>query len=693
MRFRGLIWVMLAGLAGVVAPAVAQKPLLDLSAAPGPPAAGSGTAALALAEQLGAEATAIQAKSDRPEARLRAELRRLAQTLIATGERAGQAGSARVVLGRTLVGALPALDAAIAGASEPQLLLAAEDVGGAIRELGVGAGTGSADPDLVVRDGLAWLGALVTDPPAVGGWIDDRYAPVSEPLGRKIDAWANLQGVSAEAIAALREFEDAALAAGAVYQASAQRTRAMLLEAAAAIDAPAPWLPEPTRKLLGEQFSSAVRLLSSRSTRGQALDALSRLARLAEMIRRVATLEDSPATRKVRIAAAQTIALPAAQVDPATTDSMIRLLKLAAARSTWPDEKALIRQLRPGWKSMVNAAKQSEQHLLTVLPEVLRKPEAMTDPATLSAVTAHKRAVEDAEGLLDISLAFAATGTAEPTAAPAWTRASDRLMKMCQDLASPAKKDAAQASLRALITHVQTCWQIPGEEDLRAAVKSDAGKPERTSIWAKLAGGKDGSLASEITDRRAGWINAWEKGAIVGSDGERLAATRALVAVMADAGPVVETPGAGKPGPMYAALQQWPGWDLSWTTMASLSAGLAEQCAEATKVLLSGDAGKAAAIVAKIKADYTIPLLAGRLAREGKKRGLTASTTLGAVVRELTSGGPIAARSWMGRWTAQLDDVCRYAEESAAARRIGAKDKADAILKFANTRALEIVDR
>jgi hypothetical protein len=257
--------------------------------------------------------------------------------------------------------------------------------------------------------------------------------------------------VSAEAIAVIREFEDTASTAGAVYAASTARTRGLLTEAAAALDVPTAWLPEPTRKALGEQFSVAVKLLGSRATRSQALEGLSRLTRLAEVVRRVDALDDSPATKKVRAAAAQAIALPAAQTDPTTLDAVIRLLKLAAARSTWGDEKALIRQLRPGWKVAVNAAKQSEQHLLTVLPEVLRKPEAMTDPATLSAVTAHRRAVEDVQGLLDISRAFEGPGTGggEPTAAPAWTHAADRVMKVCQELASPAKRDVAHTFRRA----------------------------------------------------------------------------------------------------------------------------------------------------------------------------------------------------------------------------------------------------
>lgn len=688
MRF-----VHLAVVLFVASQAVAQKPLLDLTAAPQAPAAGSGTGALALADQLAAEAKAITAKSDLPEAALRAGLRRLAQTLIATGEKAGQAGSARVVLGRTLVGALPALDSAIAGATQPHLLLAVEDVNAACTEL-----AGNPDPDLVVRDALAWLAPLVSDIPATGGWIDDRVGTAPEPLSGKLDAWTKLPGVSAEAIAVVRDMEAAAASADAVYRPSALRTRAMLTDAAAAIESPAAWLAEPTRKALGEQFSEAVKLLSARATRGQALEALSRLARLSDVIGRVEMLENSAPTKKIRTAAALAIALPAAQTDPATIDSWIRLLKLASARSEWPDEKTLIRQLRPGWRILVTQAKQSEQHLLQVLPDVLKKPEAMTDPAVLAAVTAHKRAVGDVEGLIAISKVFAAVSNdpdappSEPTASPTWVKASDRVLKVCQDYARADRKEAAQTSLRSLITHVQTYGQMPGEADLRLAVKADAGKAERTSIWAKLAGGKDGSLLSEITDRRAGWINAWEKGGMIGSDGERLAATRALMAVMADAGPVVETPGAGKSGPMYAALQQWPGWEIPWTTMASLSAGMSDQIAEATKVLLSGDAGKAAAMAAKIRSDFPIPLLAGRLAREGKARGLTASTKLGAAVQELTSGGPIAARSWMGRWTDQLDDVCRYAEESAAARNLGAKDKADAILKFANQRAREVME-
>lgn len=667
--------------------AAQNKPLLDLTAAPIAPAAGSGTGALALAEQLGAEAKAIESKAAGAEGTVRAELRRLAQTLISTGEKSGQAGSARVVLGKTLVGALPVIDSVIAHADQPLLLLASDDLVSARTQLG----SGNPDPDLIVRDALAWMATIAPDFPAVGGWIDDAPIAAPGPLAPRLEAWAKLSGVSAEAIAVIRELDAAAEHADAVYRSSALRTRAILADAVIE----APWLPDPARRILGEQFSTAAKQLSSRDTRGQALLSLSRLSRLAEVVRRVEALEDSPTTKKIKAAAAQAIALPPAQTDPTTIDSFIRLLKLATARSEWPDEKTLIRQLRPGWRILVTQARQSEQNVLMALPEVLRRPEAMTDPGILAAITAHRRAVADAEGLIAISRAFAASNAdpaAEPTAAAAWARPTEHVLKVCQDFSRANRKEAAQTSLRALIMHVQTCWQMPGEADLRQAASADAGKTERTSIWAKLADGKDGLLATEITDRRAGWISAWEKGAVIGSDGERLAATRALLSVMVDAGPVIETSGAGKPRLAYAALEQWPGWELSWTTMAGLSAGLTDRTAEATKVLLSGDAGKAAGMVTNIRRDFPIPLLAGRLAREGKVRGLAPANTVGAAVLELTSGGPIAARSWMGRWTDELDDVCRYAEEAVSARKLGARDKADAILKFANARATVVLE-
>lgn len=672
--------------------AVAQnRPLLDLTAAPTAPGAGTGSGTLALADSLAADATSMS-KVGSADARVRAELRRLARELLVSGEKAGQAGSARVVMGRTLANSLLELDRLTAAAADDPLLhAAAADLAAACKLLE----TGNPDPDVVLRDALAVLSKLAGPASGVGGWIDDRPDSAPSPLAAKLDNWAKLPGITPEAIESLRQVGALAQTTESwpAYNAASLRTRAMLLDAATAFEGPPTWMPEPALRILGDQFSTAVKKLATPDSRTAAFDDLSRLAAVADLIRRVNEIEDNPAGKRIRASVAQAVSIPVSQADARTMESFSQLIALIASRAVWQDEKALIRQLRPGYRIFTAAARQSEQHVLAGLPEVLRRPEAMTDPGILASISAHRRAVADVEGLIAANTAFAARGEGEPVADKAWQNAANRALKLTQDLGRADQKEAALTSLRSLFAHIDRCWKLPGEEQLRQAVKDDAGKPakERTSAWAKLSGGREAALAGEITDRRAGWLFDWEKSIAQGSDGQRLEALSALMELMHDAGPVIALQDGAADA--YASLQAWPGWELTPASVAAVSAGLADQSAEATRLLLAGESANAAEAVTKTRKDCAVALLAGRLAREAQRRGVSPDRTAPAALRELTAGGPIRARSWLGRDTELLDDVCRYAEEVAALRRLGAKDKADAVQRFANLRAAEVMER
>ncbi len=681
-----LAWVVMV----CAAPVLAQnKPMLDLSSAPVAPAAGAGVGTLALADQLAAEAVAIE-KSSTAEARVRGGLRRLARELLSSGERAGQAGSARVVMGRTLAGSRAELDKVVAAAAgDPVLHAIVGELTAARRALET-----NADPDLVLRDGLALLSKLAGSATGKGGWIDDvqgAAGPAGGSFGTKIDEWSKLPGMTESAIKALRELD--ALAADSatwpVYAAGAERVRAMVVDAARAIESPPAWVPDVPRRILGEQFAKAVTDVCGGETRATGLETLVRLSALSTMVARAEALEESPAAKRVKAGVAQAVSIPAAQADSRSMESAGELLALASERAKWPEEKVFMRQLRPLFRILVGAARQTEQQLVAALPEVLRRPEAMTDPGVLAAISSHRRAVADVEGLIAVNTALVAPGEGEPTADKPWVNAANRVLKLSQDLGKADQKEAANAALRALYGNVERCWRMPGEDDLRRVVKEDAGKPakERTSAWAKLSGGREAALAAEITDRRAGWLFDWEKNIVAGSDAKRLEALRALMELMDDAGPVVNLGGA------YLSLQSWPGWELSAASMEALAGGLEEQAAEATRVLLSGDSGKAVELAEKARKECAVALLAGRLTREAQRRGISADRGAAGALRELAAGGPVRGRSWMGRETELLDDVCRYGEEVASLRKLGAKDKADRVQRFANLRAGEMMER
>lgn len=665
-----------------------NKPLLDLRAAPGPPAAGSGAGALALADQLAAQATTLE-QSARAGPRAQAALRRLARELLVSGEALGPAGSARIVMGRTLARSLPELDAFIAGANDdPMLHAVLADISSARQQMN----SSQADPDLVLRDGLALLSHMAGPAPGVGGWIDLHPTADPPPLADRIDTLAKRPGVSPEAVEVLRAMDVAATESAdwPAFAAAGSRHRRLVLDAAASFEPAPAWLPEPARRILGERFSHAVVGLSKQDSRNESLATFRRLVALARLIRLAESLDDNPAGKRIRAAVAQAVSIPAAEADARTADAIVEVLQLALSRSSWPDEKRLARQFRPPLRVFLATARQTEQQMLASLPEVLRRPEAMTDPGTLAAITAHRRAVADVEGLLAVAAAFAAPGEGEPVVDKPWTTAANRVLKLSQDLGSAKadQRDAALASLRGLFDTVSRCWKLPGEDELRDAVKAEAGKPlpERANPWAALSGGREAALLGELTDRRAGWLFDWEKGISAGSDGRRLETLRTVLALLQDAAPLV------RPGEDYARLIAWPGWELSSATFRALATGLESQGAEAVRLLLAGDSDQARATVEKARGEFAAAILGARLCREAARRGIAPITDARAALRELTAGGPIQGRSWLGAETKLLDDVCRYGEEILPQRKLGAKDKADALQRYVNAKAAEALD-
>lgn len=691
-RWAAMVWLALA------LPAAGQsRPLLDLSAAPGAPAPGAGAAALALADALKSESEKVWAAGEgRAGARVRMEVRLLARALLTTGEAMGQAGSGRLMLGRTMAAVMPALDA-LAATDDPVLHAAAGDIVTARRAIEKGEG----DTDLAVRDGLVLLSKVAGAPTpeaGVGGWVEDRQPAGS--LRDRLEAWAAMPGVSPEAIEALRALEASGDEAAAfpALASGLMRMRSMVADAAAAMESAPAWVQEPTRRVLGEQFSRGVVSILRGEDRVAGLELLTRLAAVAEVVRLADAIEGGAAGNRVRSGVGAAVSIPMARSDTRTMEAAGELLRLVAERGQWPEEKRLMRQARPLYRVLLAAARQTEHHLMAVLPEVLRRPEAMTDPGVLAAITAHRRSVQDVRGLLAVQEAWAARGGregSEPVPDKPWQSAANRMLKLSQELTGSRAeaKESAKASLRTLFVMVERCWTMPGEEDLRREVREGAGRPpaERTGVWTRTTGGREAALLSEIADRRAGWLAAWERsagGTTMGSDGARLEALRSLMQMVHEAAPSLGDGGNG-----YDRLQAWPGWELSRASLAVLAAGLEEQTADATRLLLAGDAAKASETVEKARRDYATVRLAGVLSREATRRGIAPDRTPAGALRELTAGGPVKGRSWMGREVEWLDDVCRYGEEVAALRRLGAKDKADALQRFVNTRAAEVVER
>src|SRR5262249_18858919 len=104
-----------------------------------------------------------------------------------------------------------------------------------------------------------------------------------------------------------------------------------------------------------------------------------------------------------------------------------RVLSSLLERADYGESRPLVRHLRPAWRVLDQDCQNAEHALRHTLPRVLQYEPALPDPAVLTAVAAHRRALDDLEDLSRVgaSLARPRTEGGAPTPAPAEPRAPD----------------------------------------------------------------------------------------------------------------------------------------------------------------------------------------------------------------------------------------------------------------------------
>jgi hypothetical protein len=555
-----------------------------------------------------------------------------------------------------------------AGASA-KLSMIEGDAAGAVRTLDAAG----ADPWRVVRDGLAVLTQEAAAPAATD-------APPK--LVEKSAEWSKLPGVRADIATALDSL-DAVLSSGDTwnaYRPSAARLRALVVRAGDGLAGFPAWVPEASRERLGEDFTRGVDGALDREQQAAAEAKLERTAKLAAIAASTDKLDPGAAGQKARTALAQLMGVPVA--DPAgerrALASYERGLDLALAHFTTEDEKKLTRQLRPAWRALASMWKQAEPQVYTALPDLIRRPDAMTDPGIVATVNNLQRLAEDLRGLERLNEIVGGAGEAgkETDIKGPWAKLAARVLKLGQDLGRPTLREATLRSLRAVLTQTRAYAEIPGEEHVT------------DPVWDALTGGRGAALKEAIEKHRAAWLSGIEKGEPPEDEVARLAALRALLETLSD---LAALEPAGLPGAVsapYARLQARPEWELSPAALAELASGLRQRAAEATKAAMEEEPAKAAAALAKLREEEAVVVLAGHLAREAEGRG---EAPVGGALMEVGAGEP-ARGQWLEEQAGDLAAVCRYAEEVPVSRRTASREVADGQLKFANQTAARLLE-
>jgi hypothetical protein len=597
----------------------------------------------------------------------------------------------RVLIGRTIAARRSALDDCrrAPGVDGPMLEALARDLTVPPAALPLDA----AGLDRLLRDAWAPVGQQVTITPQAG-WIGAEGASAPDRPGSLGDLARDLS-VSREAADAFEALEARlVLAEGwTVYRSQARALRG-LVERAAGVWKPekAEWLGDTAQARLRKDLADSVAELSRGGEATEPVRTLRRLASFAEAANAVQKLDSGRAARAVRTALGEVVISPSWTGDPGLTSRLTTLGRAIGLvlESSGPEEKTVVRQLRPALRALEPAARQSAAQLTETLARLVKQADAMSDPAVLGAITAHESRLSDLALVREISLAVSEPGASGETAArSALKPLADRILVLGQDLNKAETRDVALTELREIGRQVRDYREMPGEKALRAGV--GAGSP----VWAAV-GERIADLPAAIDQARAAWLaeRTAPKGIPTPQKAQRLATLRSALRVLADsagARSVIERADGG-------ALNAWPGWELSREALAATTAGLFDQTSKLVGELMTGRDEEAEASVSRILLQHGAALLLGRLELRAVELGLRIQGAPGAdAIAQLALGPPDPEGAWLARadldLRAELAAVCRYAEEAAFAQAKKENAKAQTFRAYYNGRARAVLDR
>jgi hypothetical protein len=326
------------------------------------------------------------------------------------------------------------------------------------------------------------------------------------------------------------------------------------------------------------------------------------------------------------------------------------------------------------------------------IPRLLARSDAMSDPAVLSAINAHRDNVDDLHELLRASDAIASPkGNGE--ARDDLARIADRLLAFAKDATQPKPVRDARANLRELARQTSVALRLPIEDVLRLAANKDADlstldAPRRDDVLRTRAwlAGLGADLIDRIDEQRAAWIQGWsdQRAPSPQAAARRLDHLTTLCALVEDlVASGMQPPGdsAAKgltyPGP--AALDRWPGWELDVRVLAAWSTGAADTLPRAIQACIDGtdDDKPTPAALDRARRAWSLVALAGRLNRGamqwsgGVRSDPSAADADTWRVLELAAGMPDDLATWRAADRQTLAVICRFGAEWHAQHMLG----------------------
>jgi len=663
-------WSSLAVLMFVCAAAGAQ--LIDLGGGSAPKVDAS-TATGELASFLITQADEIDASETLTDPlRASAAVRRLAAAMLTSGQSLGERGAPRLVIARTMVAHLEALDTALAGNALPSAraaLLAqdcirlASDLPGRQGEL-----------DRALRDAFAPLtNALEVAEPA---WF------IAVPVAPDTTSLASLAAEPPERLAALADLDLLFIRARALPSHRASADRAIdLVRAAAPVLAPPGWVDPDVRITLAGLFDIAIVELRDPVLADGALSMLTRLGAAAGFIDAVDGVEPAAVRRRARLRANPLLAAVATEPDRAerVCRAADQILRQASDAGVLALEPFLPTFARVAWRAAETEWQAANARLIDAMLEQLDATDPMTEPAMLAAIRAQR---EPRQLLTDISrVATYLTGVApdldderprRPGVLPDRRLLAAHVLALGKEMVEPETRDDAVRQLSAIAALVRASEPLPRERRLRDSAGADMLNAATGEQPARLFDALD-----ELHKRAADQLQMKDPVAPDSPAAEIVARADQLVGLLEaiDAASVVTSIGRDR-------LDAWAAWELTERTWDELVDELPDALEAATSAVLSGGAidPEPFAIV-RLAAFYAqllpVPAETDHAAVAALRQfalGVPRGRALGVEHRE-----PLAA-------------ICRDLEERTSARLRGENDRVAALEARAARSSLHILE-
>ncbi len=660
----------------VLALSPAHAQLLDLGGGSAPVVDAS-TASSELASFLTAQADAIEKPEDvSPGLRASAAVRRLAAAMLISGQTLGARGAPRLVIARTIVTNLAALDAAFDGPA---------------------AGLTPARAGLVAEDCARLAADLPTRQNELDRALRDAFAPLTNALGVYDPAWPVAGGAAPAAdqtpLAALVEAppERVAILSGldhllvrarswASHEASARRTASLVREAVLVLDAPG-WVEPEVRRMLARSFDDAAASLLDPLEADRALLNLERLGSVARLLAAVESVKPVPLRRRVEVAVSELLA--GFEGDPARVGRAAvtgyRLLGRADDRGLLEREAGLPTFARVAWRNGLRDWHKAHTRLIGALIERLDAPDPMTEPAMLAAIRAHRQARQllvdiSAIGtfLTGVSPEGAASGKGRPRVLKDRRLLGSTVLALGKAMADEDTGDAAREQLAAIAALVRAAAPLEHEQAIRDA----AGEV----FVEAAAGGGTARLLDALDELHAQAINELKMREPAGPDSDAaaiVARAESLTSLLAalDAGRILAGVGPPRLGP-------WAAWELTDHGWAALLDELPARLAVASGRVLEGEPLDAESFaVIRLAAHYA------RLLPEPPEDADPASQLLAQVALGVPPRGAIGIDNRQ-----PIAAIGRDLEERASALLRGEGDRADTLEARANRTAVRLLE-